>query len=261
MFAKGIVSTSVGRHSNIVFAPDLQEATWRDISERRLVYSRCKSGKWTEPVVIPFKDGYSVDAPCYSADGNRLYFMAGLRETSGMVGRETIWYMNRIEEGWSEPVEIDSNVNSIPMHFQFSVDAEGNVYTGGKDIYCTRLVDGHYRMPEKLPAPVNTDHSEMGPFAAPDGSYLIFNRVTMPPNWSSELLISFRRPDNTWSEPRGLDELLGGWSSITRVSPDGKYLFFLSKRDGSARERSVYWIEASMTDSLKAEILGQEDSE
>ncbi|UCC44418.1 MAG: ankyrin repeat domain-containing protein [Candidatus Zixiibacteriota bacterium] len=251
IFAKGIVSTSLGRHSNIVFSPDLNEATWRDTGRRRLVYSRNEGGVWSAPTEIPFKEGYSVDAPVYSADGNRLYFMAGPREASGMVGKEKLWYIDRGGDGWLEATFVDSNVNSIPMHFQFSVDSEGNIYTGGRDIYCARNTNGSYDIPEALPAPINTDGSEMGPFISPDGSYLIFNRVTPPPTWSSRLLISFRTPDGTWSEPLSMDELLGGWSSIVKVSPDGKYLFFLSRREGSAQERSVYWVEASILEELK----------
>lgn len=251
IFAKGIVSTSQGRHSNIVFSPDLKEAIWRNISTRRFVYSRYEGGVWSAPREIPFKDGYSVDAPCYSADGNRLYFMAGPMEASGMVGKEEIWYIDRNNGGWLEPCLVDSSVNSVPMHFQFSVDSDGNIYTGGSDIYYFRNQGGRYGAPQKLPAPINSEGSEMGPYISPDGSYLIFNRVTPPPDWSSRLLISYKEPGGAWSEPQSIDELLGGWSSIARISPDGRYLFFLSKREGSAQERSVYWVDASILDGTK----------
>jgi Tol biopolymer transport system component len=36
-----------------------------------------------------------------------------------------------------------------------------------------------------------------------------------------------------------------------RVTPDGKYLFFMSDRPGSARERSIYWVDAKVIEELR----------
>ena len=58
-----------------------------------------------------------------------------------------------------------------------------------------------------------------------------------------DLYLSFREGDRGWSEPRDLGEPINSPSLeiCSIVSPDGKYLFFLSARGG---EIHVWWVEA-----------------
>jgi ankyrin repeat protein len=255
LFSKGVVSTLLGFHGTVVFSPEMDEVVWDPDCLPTMLYMRKEKGVWTAPRVFPFQPRYDLDAPCYSPDGTKLLFMAGPQDANGMVNDEKIWYVERRADGWSEPKLFDSLVNSVSMHFQFSMDNQGNIYTGGKDIYCSHFENGHYSSPAKLPSVINTDDLEGGPFISPDGDYLIFNRVSQG-TWSFHFLISFRTSEGDWTEPRDLSEKLQGEGMIAKLSPDGKYLFFQSNRPGSAPSRSVYWVDAKVIDDLRPGATG-----
>ncbi len=256
LFAKGIVSTSRGLHANIDFSPRLDEACWTHGDT--LYFIKIENGTWNMPKKLTVKAGYSIDAPFYSFDGDRLYFVSGLRDSTGMMNDERVWFIERRGQSWSEPALFDSVVNAKPLHWQISMDRKGNVYTGAGHICCAQFENGAYHPLERLSSNINAvpDSAgpyagEVGPFISPDGDYLIFNRFSPPPAWSVAFLISFRKNDGGWTDPIDLGERLGGGGMLARVSPDGKYLFFLSDRPGSARERSIYWVDAAIINDLR----------
>lgn len=256
LFAKGIISTSNGVHSSIGFSPDLSEVVWNH--RDTICFMKMENGVWTAPLRIPFfKPNFGLDAPFFSFDGNRLYFLAGQLSPEGMSGDQDFWYMSRTADGWSEPVLFDSVVNSIPIHWQISMSKNGDVYTSNKAIFCSRFDNGHYVTPQRLPSTINTvpDSPDLAgcvaPFISPDGDYLIFNRFNPRPNFSVDFLISFRQSDGGWTESQDFGKKLGGGGMAARLSPDGKYLFFMSDRPGSARERSIYWVDAKVIEEMR----------
>ena len=261
IFAKGIVSTRDGVYGTIVFSPDHREAFWKPESGS-LLFMRTEGGVWSVPRVFPFTARPAIDVPFFSIDGRRLYFMTGTRSAVGMAENEAIWFVERTSDGWSAPRSFDPIVNSVPMHWQFSMDERGNVYLstdGG--IAFARFERGRYLPPEKLPAPVNVPHTaeekyragEVGPFISRKGDHLIFTKF----GTGIGLWITFKQRDGSWSEPRNLSERLGGVGndSAAQVTPDGKYLFFQSVRPGSAPSRSFYWVDARFIESLRPSPL------
>lgn len=260
LFAKGIISKSNGMHCCIDFSPSLDEVAW---ASRDTIYlMRVVDGYWHAPSAIPFiKPNYGVDAPFFSFDGNRLYFLAGALSPEGMSGRNGLWYMDRIATGWAEPREYDSVVNSTPNHWQMSMSRRGDVFhsDGHGHISCSKFENGRYTSPARL-AGISDDipdsvhmAGDIGPLVSPDGDFVIFTRFLPPPTPGGGMFISFRIPDGTWTKPQDLGEKLGGASTAARLSPDGKYLFFLSSRPGSARERSVYWVDAAVIDEMRSQ--------
>ncbi|MBW1800044.1 MAG: ankyrin repeat domain-containing protein [Deltaproteobacteria bacterium] len=254
LFAKGIVSTKAGIYGTIVFSPDNDEVFWKP-NTKELLFMKNVNGAWKAPQVFPFKEKDSINVPFFSYDGRRLYFMAGSRKPDGMIGNESIWYVEKRRDGWSKPRAFDSNVNSIPMHWQFSMDKKGNVYTSTDNIYCARFENGQYLAPEKLPAPINSVHTvkyrdgEIGPFISPEGDYLLYTKFPVG------LFISFRNGDGSWSAPYNLSERFDskGFDSAAKLTPDGKYLFFQSVRSGSNPNRSLYWVDAGIIEEFRRE--------
>ncbi|MCP4665909.1 MAG: hypothetical protein GY849_06050, partial [Deltaproteobacteria bacterium] len=118
-----------------------------------------------------------------------------------------------------------------------------------------------YTPPEPLPSPPNSTGGSqekyqeglVGPCISPDGDFLIFTKFGADRQFPVQLLVSFREGDGSWTEPRSLSERLQteGNDSAPRISPDGRYLFFQSVREGSGASRGLYWVSAEVIDRLR----------
>jgi len=262
LFAKGIVSRRNGMYGTITFSPDGREAFWKPEPPYKEAAMKIENGLWGPPRSIPFTAADSIDVPFFSADGRRLYFMTGSRNAQGIVEKEAIWLVEKGDGGWAEPRPFDPVVNSVAMHWQFSMDKRGDVYLSADGgIRCARFESGRYLAPELLPEPIRVEHSaeekyragELGPFISPEGDYLIYTRMRAGSPLPSQLLISFKGKDGSWSEPRNLSEKLKtqGSDSMARVTPDGRYLFFQSNRSDSGISRGLYWVDAAVIEELR----------
>jgi len=261
LFGPGIISSVWGLHSTAVFSPEGNEVYWAPMveypgelySRGGLLMMKRVGGRWTAPAWASFSGPNSEDdVPFFSADGQRMYFISR-RPLPGEteLGTEKIWYVDRIPAGWSEPRPLDPNVNSVPKHWQFSLDDKKNLYFAGQapgglgmdDIYLAPFADGKYEKPVNLGGAVNSPGSETTPFIAPDGSYLLYSR-------QYDLWVSFRGADGAWADPVNLGPEINSPSIelCPIVTADGKYLFFLSQRGG---ESHAYWVRADVIEKLR----------
>ena len=79
---------------------------------------------------------------------------------------------------------------------------------------------------------------------APDKSYMIIE--ANKDNRIDDLYISYKMKDGFWSERIKLPFEHGRFPS---VSPDGKYLFYMTRDDG------IYWVNTSFIEELKPKDL------
>ena len=138
---------------------------------------------------------------------------------------------------WSEPYPLDSNINTELFEGCVSVAESGNIYycsdRYGKDgdwgILVSKLENGEYLNPERLPAPANSDFFEGHPYIAPNESYILFSSNREGGYGDVDIYVSFN-DNNIWSEPKNLGDKVNTPSHEVApyVSPDGKYLFFCS---------------------------------
>jgi hypothetical protein len=265
-FALDIVSTHRFQHGTIAFSPDGTEAYWSTelalpdsgYARGMIVFSHVVNGRWSEPAPAPFSRlGWSDDVPTFAPDGERLFFLSTRLAGAEEGGQaERIWYVTRQPQGWSEPRIIEGGPNTLDLHWQFSVAADGSIYSPGDgDIYMSRLVDGVYQAPENLGAPVNSDADEGAPFIAPDQSYLIFMRFRHEENIGGpDLWISFRNESGGWTVPLNLGESVNSAESdiCPIISHDGRYLFFNSARAG---DDDNYWASARFIENLGRAVI------
>lgn len=263
LFAPDIVSTNWGGHSSVAFSPDGSDAFWNayfmpsdsGYGYSRMLSSRIAAGHWSVPQAPDFAitEG-GDDVPFFSQDGSKLYFISRrpLRP-GGQSSKENIWVVDRTAGGWGDPYPVPGEVNSISMHWQFSVANSGTIYFAGDgpdqlgrgDIYRSMLVDGEYTTPENLGDLINTPADETCPLVARDEEYLIF---TSSGHQSAdnrlEICISWKKSDGSWTKPVSTG-LIG---LCPMLSPDGKYLFY---RGEVGDIFGVYWLRADFIDRLK----------
>jgi hypothetical protein len=256
VFAPGVVSAEAGAYGTVVFSPDQTEAIWAADEHPGLFHSLYVDGAWTAPSELRLLPGFRLSSPFFSFDGDRLYFMAAGRDEPGMDTDEGIWVSHRDGDGWTAPEELDQRLNANSMHWQFSLDRAGNLYFCGQgaDLYRVEWRGGHFLDPVRLPAPLNTDAPETSPHISADGDLLLFDRWFEAPPYI-RIMASFLKPDGSWSEPVDLSPYTKseGNDSAARLTPDGRYLFFQSVRQGSDPNRSVYWMDAGFLETLRNE--------
>jgi hypothetical protein len=268
LFALDIVSSHRFEHGTVVFSPDGREAFWSSSYEPsdsgysygRILTARLEGGNWTAPEYVSFSDLASGgDVPQFSADGQRLYFASSRPHPRDSTQAERIWYVDRVGDGWSDPVLIDGGPNALNHHWQFSVAANGDIYFssadpggfGQGDIYVSRFADGRWEAPEHLDSGVNTEFDEGSPFIAPDESYLLVMRHGMSDGFGGvDLYVSFPDGAGGWTPPVNLGESVNSRSNeiCAVVSGDGRFLFFNSFRSGNADN---YWVDARLIEALR----------
>ena len=271
VFALDIVSTPEMEHGSVTFSPDGTTIYWTGgyrwsgpqgpQGSFKVLSSHIESDQWTAPQYAFFTGDLRIsdDVPFLSPDGRRLIFMSKRPiKPGGKEERDNYWVIDRTETGWSQPKLIDDAVLAMTIRWQISVSNNGTLYfgstdgggRGGSDIYISRLVNGKYSKPENVGETINTEFSESSPFIAPDESYLIFGKEAQGDRTvKNGLYIAFRGADGKWTTPIYMgDEINSGGAGTPYVSPDGKYLFFNSGRNGNY---DVYWVDAKIINDLK----------
>jgi hypothetical protein len=245
MFAPGVVSTGLPTR-DVTMTPDGNELYFSVTlgGKSLIMMTRQIDGVWTEPEVAPFSGRFLDIEPTISPDGRRFFFLStrpkpGQEEKSGWVYQD-IWVMDREGDGWGEPVNLGPPVNSDAPEYFPSVTADGTLYftregeDGVSGIYRSRLVDGRYAEPERLPEQVNCGTNRFNAFVAPDESFVIVPAVGREDGLGGvDYYVVFRDQYDAWSEPVNMGPTINQavgreWSAS--LSPDGEYLFFMSSR-------------------------------
>jgi ankyrin repeat protein/tetratricopeptide (TPR) repeat protein len=250
MFAPGIFSTEEFSHGAPGFSPRGDEIYWA-CTFLTTYHIEKDGGRWTLPGPAALWTGYGASNPVFSYDGDKLFF----HSTSSMAGdgrkRDSeIWYVERAEDGWSEPKNPGPHVNSDGREHLVSVTRGGAIYfTADYDLYRSEWADGGFQPRERLGGAINMDGYEMSPCVAPDENFLIFE--SNRPGGFAEfgLYVCFRGADGEWSEAKNMGYTVNrGGSRFPGLSPDGKYLFFINLRNGDS---DVYWVDARIIDTIR----------
>jgi ankyrin repeat protein len=176
MFLPGIVSGHYIQHSAVVFSPDGKQACWTEQFPPRekgyassgVMMMKMINGKWTYPEKLLFMKS----EPFFSPDGKRLYFIS-VKPLPGKSrgGKENIWYMEKTGSGWSEPKPVDDAVNSMRLHWVFSLDKRGNLYFADQNrIFYAKNDKGKFKKPVDISVLYkNPTLKGFCPFISPDG--------------------------------------------------------------------------------------------
>ena len=151
-------------------------------------------------------------------------------------------------------LEVD-RVGGPDSAFRMDIVDEGSLYfsavrddtLGRRDSYRAQYKEGEFEAPVNLGPGVNGPTDEGDIFVSPDESYLIHVSAEREDALgSSDLYISFREDDGSWSHDIHMGDVINSEESdyCPAVFPDGKYFFF-------TRGDDVMWVDAAIIDSYR----------
>jgi hypothetical protein len=292
LFAPGIVNTGLYTR-DFTLSPDGREFYFVvQIGQYKMSYiagCRFVKGQWTRPEVVKGLDrpGIHYIEPHISPDGKQFFFASNLPGPGKTFAPrdEDIWVMDRLGDGWGEPRNLGAPINTTGGEFFPTTTRDGTLYyTGpeadgkGECIYRSRRIEGGYAAPERLPEQINAGKARYNAFFSPDDSLAIIPVYGHASNPTGvDYYVSFHRADDSWTEPVGLGPLINTEANEEHsacLSPDGRYLFFMSPRmpppetipvgityDYLLRFRqevpngrsAIYWVDAAFIEKLRPE--------
>ncbi|MDF2177371.1 hypothetical protein P2G88_03815 [Aliiglaciecola sp. CAU 1673] len=243
-FAPGIVTTQ-GFDDGGVFSNDMEAFYFiRKNSEKNkfeTVIYKLKGNLWVETVSEEPRPFY----PFFSPDGKTMHLGKGYRE--------------RTDAGWSEIKSLgapfdDINIMSLSASLQgtFAIDERRPDDDG--ILRFSRLIDGKREAPIPFNQDINSGTRNAHPFIAPDESYVMWDGIKEGGFGDVDLYISFRQPDGAWGPAINMGDKVNtaAYEAGPKVTPDGKYLFFVRNMGSDKFEDvDIFWVDAQIIETLR----------
>jgi outer membrane protein OmpA-like peptidoglycan-associated protein len=133
-----------------------------------LFFAEKIDGEWDNLQEFKYNsEEYSITSPCFSQDGNYLYFASDMPGGSG----GTDLYRSEYRDGnWSDPDNLGDEINSKGNEIYPFVSDNGDLFfasdgfggLGKKDIYLTRYDGFSWITPVHLDPPINSKEDDFG---------------------------------------------------------------------------------------------------
>lgn len=116
-----------------------------------------------------------------------------------------------------------------------------------EDIYISKKINGEWGFAEPISDAINSPYVNEGTCSiSADGKTLVFTICTQQGNNNNcDLFISYKQ-GNEWSKPKSMGQTINSpfWDSQPSLSPDGKTIFFSSRRPGGYGEEDIWMSKA-----------------
>ena len=237
--------------------------TRRQNNDEDFYESNFIDGKWSnaKPVGGKINTNFNEGAQNISQDGEWLIF-AGCNYPEGQGSCDLYIAYKTKNGGWTTPENLGPQVNtdfweSSPSlspdkrDLYFASNRPGGY--GGKDIWVThRSNSGKWSEPENLGPDVNTSGDEGCPFIHADNQTLYFNSTGLPGYGMTDLFVTRKKTDNSWSTPENLGypiNTIDDEGSLI-VTSDGKTSYYAS--DGNDTRGGLDIYSFTLRDDIKA---------
>jgi Tol biopolymer transport system component len=207
-----------------------------------IVQTSRENGKWSKPKVAAFSKKYNNLEPVFHPDGERLFFVSNRPlQKNGETKDYDIWYVTKTANGWSDPVNPGSPLNSKANEFYPSFTKDGTVYfcaikeesMGGEDLYYSKVRNGKFQAPENMGTPINSEANEYNAFISPDGTFIMYNtHIPGKGIGSGDIYIAFKNEEGKWKKPVNMGPKINSpyFEYCPSLTADGKYLFLTSQK-------------------------------
>ncbi|MCF8242238.1 MAG: hypothetical protein K9J16_12700 [Melioribacteraceae bacterium] len=244
LFAPGFITTSLFTR-DIAMMPDGNEIYFSvSAFNYNLIYcTKQVDGKWSEPVPAEFiKDfSYMYFEPFITHDGSKMFFFSTMVDVDSIEGDQDIWVVDRTDDGWGEPYNLGAPINTAGGEYFPSVTVDGTLYftrqpDGDRNnyIFRSKFVNGRYSEPEKLGQEINFGTARYNAYVDKYERFIIVPAVGLEDSYGgTDYYIVFHDEKDNWSNPINLGSKINTESTreySASISPDGKYLFFMSAR-------------------------------
>ena len=215
-----------------------QNDSWESGAHAQLKMIRYVDNHWGKPEVI----AEQFLSPTLSMDDTILYMRK--------ADMHNVWESRRNGSGWSAPTVFMNPTYGV---YDYMPTLSSNAYVGSNPdpddvkngstyVFSLLTVSDSKVTVKSLGRPLNEPGFNGDLYIAPDESYMIISAKETA-TYESELFISFRKPDSTWTAPVSLgpkinDGLAHRWGQY--VTPDGRYLFY--SHGTSEKDCAVYWV-------------------
>ena len=215
-------------------------------------FLKYEDNKWNGPYVLFSGFPYDQTAPAFSVDGKTLYFHS--IENNKIFA----YFIERASGGWTEPQLYKEYTKEI---FYFQETNNNNFYAttnyatngiGGSDICKIIFNEDTISEVKSLGAPLNTEGSgENSFYIAKDESFIVLGRNEDFSAANRDLYISYKKADNTWTNPKSLGTKINSGSTLKwgpYVTSDNMYLFY----ESDDIRWTTWWVRFdNLLDSLK----------
>ena len=256
MFAPNFVSTESFNHTPS-FTPDGKTLYFTTESRKypggRIMMTRIKNGKWTDPKQAFAKGEYREFDSFVTRDGTTMYYCSNRPRYQGDTTKSVdMWMVKRKGKKWGKPIHLGNEINTKHQDWFPTLSDKGTlVFSNGprgkSKIYYATLKNGQYQKGIAFSDSINSPHQDYDPIIAPDESFLIFSSRRPGGYGSVDLYISFKKPDGTWTQAKNMGKAINTKQIefAPTLSPDGKYLFF--NRGGD-----IFWVSTEVIKNLKS---------
>ncbi len=177
---------------------------------------------WTVPKPIKSIPYGTAAYCCLSPDANSIYFM----HIDDPSKQYHPFRCQRTSDGWSTPQELGRPLSSPTRELGLSLTADNSIYFtsdadhGGRFQYAP-LVGNTWPQGIKIPLEQGKLHC-CHPGIAPDESFMVFYSIKPGalPGTETDLYLTLRRPDGTWTKPRNMGRPFCG----QHLAPSRPYL-------------------------------------
>lgn len=260
IFAPGFISTETGNEYGSIFTKNGNEFYYAvdENKKSEIKYTKLRNGRWEEPETIISHETYSYNDPFLSPDEKRLYYISDMpKNETDTIKDFDIWYSQKIENEWSDPINAGDMINSNKNEYYISFSSEGKMYFSSNvdadldrdhdfDIFSSVNENGKFQKPVKLSNAVNSGRYEADVFVAPDESYIIFCAARRDGFGRGDLYISFKDGSGKWTQSKNMGETINSENHelCPFVTIDGQYLFYTSNSD-------IYWVSADIINNYR----------
>ena len=163
-----------------------------------------------------------------------------------------IWYVNRLENSWSDAIQLDSPINEDVVMYPNEAKNGDLFYSNlsKRKIYYAPNKNGKFPEVHEVPLEIFGFHG----FISPSQDFLLVNGQNREDDQrkDSEIYVYFKKKDGTWSKPINLGNEVNSNFDETcpSITPDGKYLFFSRYNEEGGLSNS-YWASTDIIDKLK----------